>query len=139
MIRDIIKDETFLSLPSVPAAPDDLPVARDLLDTLTAHKDGCRDLYKSWGGRLDRQLAEETDLVLNLASKEYGRGSGAASAQGRPVCHMHVWGVEGWEGHQEGHAVQDGPGEFDQLGYRIREELSGVDRVVFLKEVGKGG
>ena len=41
MIRDIMKDETFLSLPSVPATPDDLPVAQDLLDTLTAHKDSC--------------------------------------------------------------------------------------------------
>ena len=33
--------------------------------------DGCRDLYQFWGNRLARQLASETDFVLNLASKEY--------------------------------------------------------------------
>ena len=32
--------------------------------------DGCRDLYQFWGDRLARQLASETDFVLNLASKE---------------------------------------------------------------------
>ena len=41
MIRDIMKDEIFLSKKVEPATPDDLPVAQDLLDTLTAHKDGC--------------------------------------------------------------------------------------------------
>ena len=41
MIRAIMKDESFLSLSSAPATSDDLPVAQDLLDTLTTHKDGC--------------------------------------------------------------------------------------------------
>lgn len=41
MIQPIMKDETFLSQKAEPATPDDLPVAQDLLDTLTAHKDGC--------------------------------------------------------------------------------------------------
>ena len=35
--------------------------------------DGCRDLYAFWGDRLARALAAETDLVLNLASREYSR------------------------------------------------------------------
>ena len=35
--------------------------------------DGCRDLYQFWGNRLARQLALETDFVLNLASREYSR------------------------------------------------------------------
>ena len=35
--------------------------------------DGCRDLYQFWGDRLARQLASETDVVLNLASKEYSK------------------------------------------------------------------
>ena len=35
--------------------------------------DGCRDLYQFWGDRLARQLASETDVVLNLASREYSR------------------------------------------------------------------
>ena len=35
--------------------------------------DGCRELYQFWGDRLARQLASETDFVLNLASKEYSK------------------------------------------------------------------
>ena len=34
---------------------------------------GCRDLYQFWDGLPARQLAAETDLVLNLASKEYSK------------------------------------------------------------------
>ena len=32
-----------------------------------------RDLYQFWGDRLAHQLASETDVVLNLASKEYSK------------------------------------------------------------------
>ena len=35
--------------------------------------DGHKDLYAFWGSRLADQLMAETDLVLNLASKEYSR------------------------------------------------------------------
>ena len=35
--------------------------------------DSCRDLYQFWGDRLAHQLASETDVVLNLASKEYSK------------------------------------------------------------------
>lgn len=35
--------------------------------------DDLKDLYAFWGRRLAEQLAAETDLVLNLASKEYSR------------------------------------------------------------------
>lgn len=41
MVREIMRDETFLSQKAEPATLEDLPVAQDLLDTLTAHKDGC--------------------------------------------------------------------------------------------------
>lgn len=41
MICEIMHDETFLSQKAEPATPEDLPVAQNLLDTLTAHKDGC--------------------------------------------------------------------------------------------------
>ena len=41
MVREIMRDETFLAQKAEPAAPEDLPVAQDLLDTLTAHKDSC--------------------------------------------------------------------------------------------------
>ena len=35
--------------------------------------DGCRDLYAFWGETLAEALAAETDLVVNLASKEYSK------------------------------------------------------------------
>lgn len=41
MIREICKDEFFLSQKSEPATADDLAIVQDLLDTLAAHKDGC--------------------------------------------------------------------------------------------------
>ena len=41
MIREICRDETFLAQKAAPATADDLATARDLLDTLTAHKDSC--------------------------------------------------------------------------------------------------
>ena len=41
MVREICKDEFFLSQKADLATPDDLGTAQDLLDTLTAHKDGC--------------------------------------------------------------------------------------------------
>ncbi len=41
MVRDICRDETFLAQAAEAATPEDLPVARDLLDTLAAHREGC--------------------------------------------------------------------------------------------------
>lgn len=41
MVREIVKDPVFLAQKSSPAAPADIAVARDLLDTLAAHRDGC--------------------------------------------------------------------------------------------------
>ena len=41
MIQEICKDERFLAQKAKPATPADLPIAQDLIDTLTAHKDGC--------------------------------------------------------------------------------------------------
>ena len=41
MIREICKDETFLSQKAEPATPEDLQTAADLLETLAHHKEGC--------------------------------------------------------------------------------------------------
>lgn len=41
MICEICKDPIFLSRKAEPAAPEDVELAGDLLDTLKAHKDGC--------------------------------------------------------------------------------------------------
>ncbi len=41
MVRPIVRDPIFLARKSEPATVRDLDAARDLLDTLTAHRDGC--------------------------------------------------------------------------------------------------
>lgn len=41
MVRDLMHDPLFLSLKAKPASPVDIPVAQDLLDTLTAHRETC--------------------------------------------------------------------------------------------------
>ena len=41
MVKELMHDPIFLARKSEPATKEDLNVARDLLDTLTAHKDGC--------------------------------------------------------------------------------------------------
>ena len=41
MVCEICRDEAFLAQKAEPAAAEDLGTARDLLDTLIAHTDGC--------------------------------------------------------------------------------------------------
>ena len=41
MVKDLIHDESFLAGKSRVATKDDIGIARDLLDTLIAHKDEC--------------------------------------------------------------------------------------------------
>ena len=41
MVKELMHDPIFLATKSEPATKDDIETAQDLLDTLTAHKDGC--------------------------------------------------------------------------------------------------
>ncbi len=41
MIRELVHDPILLARKSLPATPDDLEVARDLMDTLLHHREGC--------------------------------------------------------------------------------------------------
>ncbi len=41
MVRDICKDVIFLAQKAQSAGPEDRETAKDLLDTLAAHKEGC--------------------------------------------------------------------------------------------------
>ena len=61
MIRDIIKDETFLEQKAEPAIQDDLSVAQDLLDTLTAHKDSCVGMAANMIGVNKRIIAFDNE------------------------------------------------------------------------------
>ena len=67
MIQPIMHDPLFLAQKSAPATPEDAPVARDLLDTLTAHADGCVGMAANMIGVLKRIIAVEAEdgyLVL---------------------------------------------------------------------------
>ena len=67
MIREICRDETFLTQKAAPATADDLATAQDLLDTLTAHKDGCVGMAANMIGVCKRIIAfdnEGTYMVM---------------------------------------------------------------------------
>ena len=61
MIREIMRDQLFLAMKSVPATKDDLPVAQDLLETLIAHKDGCVGMAANMIGVSKRIIAFECE------------------------------------------------------------------------------
>ena len=54
MVRELIHDPIFLAQKSVPATAEDLEVARDLLDTLTFHKDSCVGMAANMIGETKR-------------------------------------------------------------------------------------
>jgi len=67
MIQPIVHDPLFLAQKSAPATPADAAVARDLLETLTAHADGCVGMAANMIGVLKRIIAVEAEdgyLVL---------------------------------------------------------------------------
>ena len=67
MIQLIMKDPAFLAQKSVPASPEDVQVAHDLLDTLTAHADGCVGMAANMIGVAKRIIAfdnEGTYMVM---------------------------------------------------------------------------
>ena len=61
MIQPIMKDPIFLAQKSVPATKEDLQVAQDLLDTLTAHKDGCVGMAANMIGVSKRIIAFDNE------------------------------------------------------------------------------
>lgn len=61
MIRPIMKDPIFLARKSAPAAPEDLPAAQDLLDTLAAHRDGCVGMAANMIGVSKRIIAFDNE------------------------------------------------------------------------------
>lgn len=67
MICEICKDEFFLRLPSREATAEDMDIARNLLDTLEAHSDGCVGMAANMIGMSKRIIAfdcEGTYMVM---------------------------------------------------------------------------
>ena len=67
MIQPIMKDPLFLGVKSQPATAEDLSVARDLLDTLAAHREGCVGMAANMIGIRKRIIVfdnDGTDMVM---------------------------------------------------------------------------
>lgn len=92
MIQPIIHDPILLARKSIPAEKRDLPVAQDLLDTLTAHKAECVGMAANMIGIQRRIIAFDCDgaymVMLNpeivTASGEYETTEGCLSLLGGP-------------------------------------------------------
>ena len=113
--------------------------------------EGFGSLYEFWGGRLAAQLASETKVILNLASKEYSRAVAGQLPKGVRLitCVFGEWkdGRILEKGTQckmaRGEMVRylaeqrirtpEGAKGFRRLNYRFSPELSGEDRFVFLR------
>lgn len=82
MVREICRDETFLAQKAEPAAADDLGTARDLLDTLAAHRDGCVGMAANMIGVNKRIIAfdNEGEYML-MFNPVIVRQSGAYEAE----------------------------------------------------------
>ena len=92
MIKELIHDPILLARKSAPATRDDLQAAQDLLDTLTAHKDGCVGMAANMIGICKRIIVFDNQgtymTMLNpeilKASGEYETEEGCLSLLGGP-------------------------------------------------------
>ena len=91
MVKPIVKDPIFLSQPSQPATEEDRPIARDLLDTLAAHRERCAGMAANMIGELKRIIVfegEDGDPVLMYnpeiikKSEPYQAAEGCLSLEG---------------------------------------------------------
>lgn len=113
--------------------------------------DGQKDLYAFWGNKIANQLCEETDFILNLASKEYSKvltphlpknidfltcsfgelkdgkviekGTMCKMARGEMVRYLA----------QQGITDRDGIKTFHRLGYTYANDYSTENNFVYLK------
>lgn len=61
MIQEIMRDTAFLAQKAEPATMQDLEVAKDLLETLAAHKDGCVGMAANMIGVNKRIIAFDNE------------------------------------------------------------------------------
>ena len=92
MVRELIHDPIFLARKSTPATAEDLETARDLLDTLQAHREGCVGMAANMIGVCKRIIVFDDNGKLSLmlnpeiikASGEYETEEGCLSLLGGP-------------------------------------------------------
>lgn len=61
MVKELMHDPVFLAQKSAPATAEDAEAARDLMDTLLHHKDGCVGMAANMIGVCKRIIAFEDD------------------------------------------------------------------------------
>ena len=82
MVREIMKDEAFLALPSERATAEDMDAARDLLETLEAHKAGCVGMAANMIGVRRRIIAFDNEgSYMVMFNPEIVKKSGAYEAE----------------------------------------------------------
>ena len=83
MIREICRDEVFLSQKAAPAAPEDRQMAEDLLETLEHHKDGCVGMAANMIGVSKRIIAFDNDgTYMVMFNPEIVKKSGPYHGRG---------------------------------------------------------
>ena len=82
MERPIMKDPIFLAQKSEPATAEDLDVARDLLDTLTAHRDGCVGMAANMIGAAKRIIVFDNEgAYMTMFNPEIVKASDCYDAE----------------------------------------------------------
>ena len=82
MVREIMKDEVFLAEVSEKAAAEDAEIARDLLETLEAHKAGCVGMAANMIGVRKRIIAFDNEgSYMVMFNPEIVKKSGAYEAE----------------------------------------------------------
>ena len=92
MVRELMHDPIFLARKSTPATAEDLEVARDLLDTLTFHKEGCVGMAANMIGVTKRIIVFDNEgsymtmlnPVILKAGDPYETEEGCLSLLGGP-------------------------------------------------------
>lgn len=78
MVREIMKDEVFLAEASEKATAEDAEIARDLLETLEAHKAGCVGMAANMIGVRKRIIAFDNEgSYMVMFNPEIVKKSGA--------------------------------------------------------------
>lgn len=98
MVREIMRDEVFLAQKAESAAPEDLPVAQDLLDTLAAHKDGCVGMAANMIGVNKRIIVFDNEGTYKVMfNPEIVKKSGPYQAEEGCLSLSGIRRVKRWE------------------------------------------
>lgn len=82
MVKEIVHDPILLAMKSQPATAEDLQVAQDLLDTLTANKDACVGMAANMIGVLKRIIVFDNEgTYMAMFNPEIIKADGLYDAQ----------------------------------------------------------